>query len=146
MYFKQAEVFTGLGHNFLQEVMAIIEKVAYEEGEYVFHAENPATSFFILILGQFSLLSESGETLYTSDGIGDIFGCSSLIGHACHFISARCDMPSVVLRIDVSRLEKILAADSEIGFRFYRQLAGALGERLRFFYGASADSRMSPVG
>jgi hypothetical protein len=37
MYLNQADLFTGLGHDYLQKTMAIAEKVSFDKGEFVFH-------------------------------------------------------------------------------------------------------------
>jgi len=135
MYLKQSDLLTGLGHNFLKETMAIAEKVSLAEGEFVFREAEAATHFFILIQGRISLLmGEPGTKVYTSIGTGEIFGCSSLIGMGTYFLSAKCEEPSVLLSIDQEKMHKILSANIENGFIFYKQLAAALGKRLMQMY------------
>ncbi|UCE53361.1 MAG: cyclic nucleotide-binding domain-containing protein [Desulfobacterales bacterium] len=135
MYLKQSDLFTGLGHNFLKETMAIAEKVPFDKGEFVFREGEAANCFFILIRGQISLiLGDPGKVVYMSVGIGEIFGCSSLIGRDTYFLSAKCEEPSVLLSIDQQKMQKILSDDVENGFIFFKQLAGALGNRLMQMY------------
>ena len=135
MYLKQSDLFTGLGHNFLKQTMAIAEKVSFEKGATVLKEGEPADYFFILIKGQVSLLlGDSGKMVYQISGLGEMFGCSSLIGRGTYFLTARCDEPSVIIRIDRSKMEKILADDIDNGLLFFKQLSRAIGNRMMALY------------
>jgi CRP-like cAMP-binding protein len=135
MYLKQSNLFTGLGHNFLKQTMAIAEKVSFEKGDFVLKEGEPAEYFFILIKGQISLLLEdTGKLVYQSSSLGDMFGFSALIGRDTYFLTARCDEPSVILRIDRRKMEKILTDDIDSGCLFFKQLSSAIGNRLMTMY------------
>ena len=135
MYLKQSDLFTGLGHNFLKQTMAIAEKVSFEKGDFVLKEGAPADFFFILIEGKISLLlGDPGKVVYQSSGLGEVFGFASLIGRDTYFLTARCDGPSVILRIDRRKMEKILTDDSHNGCLFFKQLSGAIGNRLMTMY------------
>ncbi len=135
MYLKQSDLFTGLGHNFLKQTMAIAEKVSFEKGDFVLKGGEPADCFFILIEGQISLLlRDTSEVVYQSSGLGEVFGCASLIGRDTYFLTARCDGPSVILRIERRKMEKILADDIDNGCLFFKQLSSAIGNRLMTTY------------
>ncbi len=135
MYLKQSDLFTGLGHNFLKQTMAIAEKVSFEKGDFVFKEGAPADFFFILIEGQISLLlGDTGKVVYQSSGLGEVFGCASLIGRDTYFLTVRCDGPSVILKIDRKKMEKILTADIDNECLFFKQLSGAIGNRLMTMY------------
>jgi CRP-like cAMP-binding protein len=139
MYLKQSDLFTGLGHNFLKQTMAIAEKVSFEKGDFILKEGEPADHFFILIEGQISLLiGETGKVVYQSSGLGEIFGFASLIGRDTYFLTARCDGPSVILRIDRKKMEKILTDDIDKGCLFFKQLSSAIGNRLMTMYAQSA--------
>ena len=135
MYLKQSDLFTGLEHNFLKQTMAIAEKVSFEKGDFILKEGEPADHFYILIEGQISLLlGDSGKVVYQSSGLGEIFGCASLIGRDTYFLTARCDGPSVILKIDRKKMEKILTADIDNECLFFKQLSGAIGNRLMTMY------------
>ena len=135
MYLKQSDLFTGLGHNFLKQTMAIAEKVSFEKGATVLKEGEPADYFFILIKGQVSLLlGDTGKIVYQTSGLGEMFGCSGLIGHDTYFLTARCDDASLALRIDRSKMEKILADDIDNGLLFFKQLSRAIGKRIMALY------------
>ena len=135
MYLKQSDLFTGLGHNFLKQTMAIAEKESFEKGATVLKEGEPADYFFILIKGQVSLLLEdTGKIVYQTSGLGEMFGCSSLIGQDTYFLTARCDEASLALRIDRSKMEKILADDIDNGLLFFKQLSRAISNRMKTLY------------
>ncbi len=135
MHLKQSDLFTGLGHNFLKQTMAIAEKVSFEKGDFILKEGGPADYFFILIEGQISLLlGDTGKVVYQSSGLGEVFGCASLIGRDTYFLTARCDGPSVILRIDRRKMEKILTDDIDKGSLFFKQLSSAIGNRLMTMY------------
>jgi CRP-like cAMP-binding protein len=135
MYLKQSDLFTGLGHNFLKQTMAIAEKVSFEKGATVLKEGEPADYFFILIKGQVSLLlGDTGKIVYQTSGLGEMFGCSCLIGHDTYFLTARCDDASLALRIDRSKMEKIIADDIDNGLLFFKQLSRAIGNRMMTLY------------
>jgi CRP-like cAMP-binding protein len=135
MYLKQSDLFTGLGHNFLKQTMAIAEKVSFAKGATLMKEGEPADSFFILIEGQVSLLlGDAGKLVYQTSALGEMFGCSSLIGQDTYFLTARCDEPSLALRIDRRKMEKILSDDSDNGLLFFKQLSRAIANRMMTLY------------
>ena len=135
MHLKQSDLFTGLGHNFLKQTMAIAEKVSFEKGNYILKEGEPADYFFILIEGQVSLLmGDTGKVVYQNSGLGEVFGFESLIDRDTYFLTVRCDGPSVILRIDRRKMEKILTADIDKECLFFKQLSGAIGNRLMTMY------------
>jgi CRP-like cAMP-binding protein len=135
MYLKQSDLFTGLGHNFLKQTMAIAEKVSFEKGATLMKEGEPADYFFILIEGQVSLLlGDAAKKVYQTSGLGEMFGCSSLIGQDTYFLTARCDEPSLALRIDRRKMEKILTDDSDNGLLFFKQLSRAIANRMMTLY------------
>ena len=135
MQIKQADLFLGASHHFVREVMAIAEKQSYNADETVFHSGDPADFIFILITGQVRLAAgDSGRVVYTSSKTGELFGWSSLIGRPTYSASAHCEANTVLLQIDKKRLQKIIAREPAEGLLFFRQLAGALGDRLMEMY------------
>ena len=141
MYLQQSNIFTGLGHNFLKQTIAIAEKVSFGKGDFVLKEGEPADYFFILIEGQISLLlMDTGKVVYQSSSLGEMFGCSALIGRDTYFLTARCDRPSVVLRIDRRKMEKILTDDIDNGCLFFKQLSGTIGNRLMTMYAQLAKN------
>ena len=80
MIIKQADLFHGLSHNFIKDLMAIAARESFNAGEIVFNSGDPAENFYILIQGCVQIrLGQQGPEVYTGNTIGEIFGWSSLI-------------------------------------------------------------------
>ena len=135
MHLKQSDLFLGMGHNFLKESMAISEKVYFNDREFIFQEGGPANYFYTIIKGKINLLmGEPGQVIYTTSGIGDLFGCSSLLGRDAYFVSAQCLESSVFLRFDRQKMNKILFNDRDNGILFFKQLSEKIANRLMEMY------------
>jgi CRP-like cAMP-binding protein len=135
MHIGHSNLFSGLGHDFLKEIMMAAENVAYEDGHVVFEEDDAADYFYLLTSGQVRLYtSEPLHEIYVARTAGEIIGWSTLIGRKSYSLSAACLGPVVLLRIDRQRMKAILARDHEIAARFFKHLAGALGNRLLQLY------------
>ncbi len=139
MIIKQADLFHGLSHNFIKDLMAIATRVSFSEGEVVFQSEEPAENFYILIQGCVRIrLGQDGREVYTGSKLGEIFGWSSLIGRKGFTASAVCSAPTSLLRIDRRQFQKILEKDHFSSLKFFQQLAKVLGNRLIQLYDRDA--------
>jgi len=126
MIIKQADLFYGLNHNFIKDLMAIALRTSCVKGDIVFRSEEPATHFYILIQGCVRLrLGHAGL---------EIFGWSSLIGRPTYSASAECMETATLLKIDRQQFQSILEKDLSSGLLFFKQLAAALGSRLIQLY------------
>ena len=140
MHLKQSDLFLGLGHYFIKETMAIAENVSYKSGEYIFREGDPADFFYIVIKGKIHLIrGDPGQVVYTTSGVGDLFGCSCLMGWEFYFLSAQCKEASVLLRLDQKKMNRILDKDIDNSLLYFKNLAGALGKRLMQMYQKSAS-------
>ncbi|MDZ7579664.1 MAG: cyclic nucleotide-binding domain-containing protein [Deltaproteobacteria bacterium] len=135
MIIKQADLFYGLNHNFIKDLISIASRTSCGEGDIVFRSGEPATHFFILIKGCVRLrYGHAGREVFTSCRIGEIFGWSSLIGRQAYSASAECLEPAALLKIDRQQFQSILEKDLTSGLLFFKQLAAALGSRLIQLY------------
>ncbi len=135
MHLKQSDLFLGMGHNFLKETMAISEKVYFNDRAVIFKEGDPANYFYIIIKGQISLLmGDPGQVIYTTPGIGELFGCSSLLVRDTYFVSAQCTEESIFLRFDRQKMNKILFNDIDSSILFFKQLSGTIANRLMKMY------------
>lgn len=135
MYIKQSDLFVGLSHHFVKEIMAIAEKESHAQGQFVFRLGEAADYFYILINGKVQLsLGDSGHVVYTSSNVGETFGWSSLIGRDTYSASALCMQPTDLLKIERIRLQNLLEKDKDNGYLFFKKLARALGKRLLKLY------------
>jgi signal-transduction protein with cAMP-binding, CBS, and nucleotidyltransferase domain len=131
MHIQQSDLFWGLNQGFVGRIMSIAQTHSLEPGTVLFRAEHRAEHFYILAKGQVQLRLEPGDRpIYTCSKIGETFGWSSLTQRSVYSAAAVCLAPTVVLRFTSSELCRILEEDAENGLIFFRQLAGALGNRL----------------
>jgi CRP-like cAMP-binding protein len=135
MQLRQADLFAGLNPSVLSVVLAAGSRQAFKTGEFIYHRGDPAAFFYILMEGDVRLrLGDEGSELFVIACAGEVFGWSSVIGRERHTVSAACQRPSMVLKMNTQRLITIFNDDPESGFVFYQQLARALGNRLLQIY------------
>jgi len=135
MQLRQADLFLGLNPSVLGTILAVGTRHAFAAGEFIYHREDPAAFFYILMDGEVRLrFGDPGPELFTIGCAGEVFGWSSLIGRERHTVSAVCSRASMILKMDKQRLVAIFNHDPESGFLFYKQLARALGNRLLQIY------------
>lgn len=135
MYINQSDLFWGLNQKFVQEIMAIAERVSLEEGDVLFNDGEIPEHMYILAKGVVKLiLGETGRLVYTGSRVGEAFGWSSLIGRKAYTATAICAEPAVVLKFERNQLLRILEKDTASGYLFFKQLSAALGKRLIEMY------------
>ena len=140
MIIKQADLFHGLSHNFIKDLMAIATQVSFSEGEIVFHFAEPADHFYILIQGCVEIrLGQGGREVYTGSKLGELFGWSSLIGRKKFTASAVCTAPTSLLKVERRQFQHILEKDHFSSLMFFQQLARVLGNRLIQLYARDAE-------
>jgi CRP-like cAMP-binding protein len=146
MYFQQSDLFKGLSEGFVKKFMEIGEKEIYKTGHTLFHEGDPAGYFFVLLEGGVRItIGETGQTVFSADRPGEVFGWSSVVGRDKYSGSAECRETTTLLRIDVGRLNKVLEKDAVTGMLFFKVLAGVLGNRLLQTYKLMSDSAETDV-
>ena len=116
-------------------ILAVGTRQAFAAGEFIYHRDDPAAFFYILMAGDVRLrLGDEGPELFAISRPGEVFGWSSLIGREHHTVSAACRRSTTALKMNKNRLIAIFDNDPESGFVFYKQLARALGSRLLQIY------------
>ena len=145
MFIKQADLFWGLGKSFLKEVVDIAHKETLKKNEFLFHEDDPADSFFMLLKGRVRLtINATGQIDFNLSNAGDTFGWSSLTGNNKYTASAECTEPVTLLRFNGNNLQKIINDYPADGLIFYKRLAGMIGNRLIQSYRMNSD--ISPQG
>lgn len=131
MYFKQSDLFWGLGHNFIKMVMAQSTRHKYDSGAYIFRKGDPANHFYMLIKGNIRLkIGDSGQVVHTVCQAGECFGWSALLYRPTYSASAECREPSDLVLIEAKRFNRIIEEDKANGYLFMKRLAGIIGNRL----------------
>jgi CRP/FNR family cyclic AMP-dependent transcriptional regulator len=149
MYFKQVDILSGLDKEFIKGMMDIGTRSSFPAGTFLFRQGDSAEHFYILTKGHVKLSSgEGGQTVHTINHGGEAFGWSSLTGSELYTASAQCIEPASLTMFHRDRLQPLLASDPVNAFKFYKNLAATLGNRLVRSYDlmssfASADSTPS---
>jgi CRP-like cAMP-binding protein len=149
MYFKQIDILSGLDKEFIKRMMDIGTRSSLEAGTLLFSQGDPAEHFYILTKGHIKLNSgEEGQTVHTVNHGGEAFGWSSLTGSESFTASAKCIEAVILTKFHRDKLQPLLAEDPVNAFKFYKNLAATLGNRLVRSYDllssfASAESTPS---
>ena len=131
MYINQSELFTGTSMDFVKKFMDISQMTSHAKGDILFHENDPARYFFILLNGCVKLsVGESGQVVYKACRVGEAFGWSSLIGGDEYSASAECMEATKLLKTDNLKFKSVLDQDPSNGVIFFKQLASTLGHRL----------------
>jgi CRP-like cAMP-binding protein len=131
MYIKQSDLFKGTSMDFVKKFMDISQMSSHTKGEILFHENDLARYFFILLSGCVKLsIGEAGQVVYKAGRVGEAFGWSSLIGGDDYSASAVCMEPTKLLKTDSQKFRRVLDQDPANGIIFFKQLAATLGHRL----------------
>ncbi|CAB1064124.1 hypothetical protein D1BOALGB6SA_8915 [Olavius sp. associated proteobacterium Delta 1] len=135
MYIKQSDLLLGTSMDFVKKIMDISRMISHEKGDILFHENDEARHFYILLNGHVKLsVGEGGQVVYDVGQNGEAFGWSSLIGRDVYSASAECVEPTKLLVTDRQELGKVLEEDPANGIIFLKQLAATLGNRLMETY------------
>ena len=135
MYLKSADLFLGMGKEFVTEALDISTKISQAEGDYLFHLNESATYFYILLKGQVRLsLGQTGPVVYVAKHPSEIIGWSSIIGRDTYSASAECMLPTDLLRFDRQGFLKLLENNPANEAILFKRLAEMLGNRLLELY------------
>ena len=131
MYIKQSELFLGTSMDFVKKIMDISRMISHEKGDILFHENDEARYFYILLNGRVKLsVGKGSQVVYDVGQNGEAFGWSSLIGRNVYSASAECVDSTKLLITDRAQLGKILEEDPTNGIIFMKHLAATLGNRL----------------
>jgi CRP-like cAMP-binding protein len=131
MYIKQSELFLGTSMDFVKKIMDISRMISHDKGDVLFHENDEARYFYILLNGCVKLSVGGGsQVVYDVGHNGEAFGWSSLIGRNVYSASAKCVEPTKLLITDRAKLGQVLEEDPANGIIFLKHLAATLGNRL----------------
>jgi CRP-like cAMP-binding protein len=138
MYIDTAYLFQGLSEETRKKILGTAVEEAHAQGDLLFHQDDPALNFYILIEGRVRVsVGHQGLLAHISSDPGDMIGWSSLVGNNTYTASAECLGPVKVSKIEKSQLDKILHEDPVSGMAFFKHLAALIGFRLVDSYKAT---------
>jgi len=131
MFLKQAELYWGLSHEFVKEVMDSAEKIECSEGDILFKEGDLAKFFFTMLKGRVRLsFGNTGQTVHVINHAGESFGWSSLVDRDAYSATAKCVEPTMLIKTDRKVFDRLLKNYPDDGRRFYKHLSAILGNRL----------------
>jgi CRP-like cAMP-binding protein len=131
MFLPKTDIFKELTQDAVNAISEIAVEESYDRGAVLFSSKDPANHFYILVKGSVQLsIGEESPKEYIVRNLGEAFGWSSVVGNDSYTAAAQCLVPSKVLKINKSDLEKVFDAHERSGRKFYRSLAKQLGQRL----------------
>ena len=135
MYLKSADLFLGMGKEFVKEALDISTKLSRGEGEFLFHQGDQANHFYILLQGKVKLsLGKTGPIVYVAKIPSEIIGWSSIIGRDAYSASAQCVEPTNLLRFSRQGFLNLLEKNPSNEAILFKRLAEMLGNRLLELY------------
>ena len=136
MDIQQAELLREVSKDFIQGIRSITTKKSCKEGDVIFRKGDPARYLYVLLTGRVRLsIGETGRVAHIVSRPGEGFGWSSLVDRDAYAGFATCENPTILHKIDAQKLSKILEKDPQSASRFFKHLAGMLGNRLLQSYG-----------
>ena len=131
MFIHEADLFKGMSQEVIKEIDSSMIEESYEEGASLFKEGDPASNFYILGDGKVRLIiGKEGYMTHVVSNPGEAFGWSSLVEDGFYTASAKCSLPTKVLRIEKEELDKIFERHPVSGLSFFKRMAGVIGKRL----------------
>jgi CRP/FNR family cyclic AMP-dependent transcriptional regulator len=135
MIIPEAQLFKDMSPETSNEISKIMIEESHEPDRFIFEAGAPARHFYILIQGSVRLsIGTTSEITYTVSIPGEAFGWTGLVDRPTYTATAKCVFHSKVMKIDNEKLSKIFEKDTASGMIFFKQLAGAVVQRLIYNY------------
>jgi CRP-like cAMP-binding protein len=131
MLLKQSDLFRGLSHALMEKIMAEASKETHPAGTRLFSKGDRANRFYTLVKGSVKLtVGEEGNMVFSINRAGECFGWSALVGRERYTATAECTGSTTLVEFDGERLTTVMEDFPADGYRFMKQLAAMLGQRL----------------
>ncbi|MCF8069087.1 MAG: Crp/Fnr family transcriptional regulator [Desulfobacterales bacterium] len=144
MFLKQADIFWGLDHDFVKEMIERSSKKSHNAGEYLFKEGSPADHFYILIKGRIKIsIGGACRMVHVVNHAGEAFGWSSLVERNFYSASAFCAEPTDLIVFEKPTVDEIICNDPVNGIAFIKRIAGLIGNRLVNAYKMLSSAQIS---
>lgn len=130
---RQMDFFHEFTDEHLQRLAAISEEAEFQSHQQVFQEHDPADQVYLVVSGKLSLAicaPKIGCRQIAQATPGELVGWSPLLGRPRLSDTATALVPTKLLRFNGSELLKLCDDDHELGYRFMKNTATVLGERL----------------
>jgi len=124
---KKTELFVDLDDRQINNVLSDSTVESFPEGKVIFQENEEAGYLYVLLQGAIDLTAMAQEKIgiLTSQiqKEGTLFGLPSLIEPYRYNVTAKCLVPSKVIKIDADRLKKSMEQDPQAGMAIMMRLA-----------------------
>lgn len=121
------EFFNVFSSDQLEKLSRITYSKLFRREEYIYHKGDSATELFVVIEGLVSLRAIDPETevgiAYEERRHGEFFGPASFMTSRIYSLSAVCITNTEVLAIDARQLSGLCEYDSNLGYKFMKEIA-----------------------
>jgi CRP-like cAMP-binding protein len=131
MIIQEFDLFREIANEVVEELITIMEDVSYNSGDVIFNEGDPADNLYVLQSGALNLfMAGTRQATCIAIKAGEAVGWSSLVGRKTYSATVECAETSRLYKINKNKLDHILRQYPSTGLRFYKQLAGLVGERV----------------
>ena len=134
---RRFPLFAGQSIYMLDEIAMISSEITVEEGEWLFHENEDAKKFYLILDGKIALtlfLHYKGDSqhLKTTGALsrGEILGWSSLVPPHHYKLGAKAETDTKLLVIDGKALKQLFDDNPEYGYPFMKKIAEEISDRL----------------
>ena len=135
MFIKQADLFWGMDHDFVNELIQVSEKETHKPGTVLFYEGEPARRFYILLKGRVRIdIGDDQQFFYIVSHGGEAFGWSGLLDMERYVSTGTCLDQTILLKFDTSDIQRLAEDNPVNGMMFYKKLSFILGNLLQNSY------------
>ena len=133
----EARFFAGLTKSQLERVAQLARLRSFPQDTRIYTVGDAVDDFYVLAEGMLRFTLGLGKRDTSAGDIirrGEVFGWAPLVeGHARRIATAYCLTACEVVAIDGAALNRLMEADSDLGFRLMKKLAVLLTSELVAF-------------
>ena len=133
----EARFFAGLTKSQLERVAQLARLRSFPQDTRIYTVGDTVDDFYVLAEGMLRFTLGLGKRDTSAGDIirrGEVFGWAPLVeGHARRIATAYCLTACEVVAIDGAALNRLMEADSDLGFRLMKKLAVLLTSELVAF-------------
>ena len=131
MIIQEFDLFRNMANEVVEELITVMEDVSYNSGEVVFSEGDPADDLYVLQSGALNLfMAGTRQATCIAIKAGEAVGWSSLVDRKTYSATVQCAEASRLFKINKTKLDRLLRQYPSTGLRFYKNLAGLVGERV----------------
>ena len=127
---RRFPIFAGQSFYMLDEIAMISEGVIAECGEWIFHEEEEAENFYLILEGDVALTmylyyNGSGKHLKTTSSLtkGQFFGWSALLQPCENKMGARAETDCKMIKINGNQLSQLFDDNPQYGYFFMKNVS-----------------------